>query len=129
MKATIFDSASHTAGRWLSVEDVPTPPRQPGEVLLRVIACGVGRTDLHIVGQNLVSIRLGIVPGHRIVGEIAAGISLNAGLRRRKSRFAIDFLRIESAFDKPSRPIRHYEQGSRVSNTFSCFGAASGKES
>ena len=49
------------------------PPRpQPGEVLVEVHACGVCRTDLHVVDGELPHPRLPLVPGHEIVGDIAA---------------------------------------------------------
>jgi propanol-preferring alcohol dehydrogenase len=49
---------------------VPRPG--PGEVLVRVRACGVCRTDLHIIDGDLPSHRQGVVPGHEIVGEVVA---------------------------------------------------------
>lgn len=48
----------------------PDPTPGPGEVLLRVLACGVCRTDLHIVDGELPAIRPGVVPGHEIVGVV-----------------------------------------------------------
>jgi propanol-preferring alcohol dehydrogenase len=68
MRAAVFTSGS---GPRLSVEDVPRPQPRPGYVLLKVIACGVCRTDLHIVEGDLPPIRPSIIPGHQIVGEIA----------------------------------------------------------
>ena len=50
--------------------DVPSPG--PGQVLVRIAACGVCRTDLHVVDGDLRHPRLPIVPGHEIVGRIAA---------------------------------------------------------
>jgi len=50
--------------------DVPRPG--PGDVLLRVEACGVCRTDLHIVDGELTQPRLPLVPGHEIVGRVEA---------------------------------------------------------
>lgn len=61
----------------------PTAPG-PGEMLLRVRACGVCRTDLHVVDGELPNPKLPIVPGHEIVGEVVecgAGVSLPAGTR------------------------------------------------
>jgi propanol-preferring alcohol dehydrogenase len=52
---------------------VPRPQLQPGHVLLRVIACGVCRTDLHIVEGDLPPLRPRLVPGHQIVGEVVEG--------------------------------------------------------
>jgi len=48
----------------------PTPAPGPGEVLLRVAACGVCRTDLHIVDGELTSPTLPLVPGHEIVATV-----------------------------------------------------------
>jgi len=44
----------------------------PGEVLVKVAACGVCRTDLHVVDGDLAELKLPIVPGHEIVGRVAA---------------------------------------------------------
>jgi propanol-preferring alcohol dehydrogenase len=59
-------------GAHLQSEDRPTPEPRPGEVLLRVAACAVCRTDLHVVDGELPDVPLPIVPGHEIVGRIAA---------------------------------------------------------
>lgn len=65
------------------IGEVPIPERKPDQVLLRVRACGLCRTDLHIVEGELPQIVPQIIPGHQIVGEIVAGESaeLPAGLR------------------------------------------------
>jgi len=71
MRAAVFDSTSNAApGAWLSIEEIPRPEPRPGEVLLKVIACGVCRTDLHIVERDLRPLHPRIVPGHQIVGEV-----------------------------------------------------------
>jgi propanol-preferring alcohol dehydrogenase len=54
----------------LELEDRPTPAPGPGEVRIRVHACGVCRTDLHIVDGELTDPKLPLVPGHQIVGEV-----------------------------------------------------------
>ena len=62
--------------------DDPVPGR--GEARLRVLACGVCRTDLHVVMGELPDIRTPIIPGHEIVGEVEAvgeGASLEIGAR------------------------------------------------
>ncbi|MGZ5198568.1 MAG: zinc-dependent alcohol dehydrogenase family protein [Telluria sp.] len=56
----------------LRAANVPVPEPGPDEVLIRVSACGVCRTDLHIVDGELPPHRLPLVPGHEIVGRIAA---------------------------------------------------------
>ncbi len=70
MRAAVFNSANGAPGAWLAIEDIPRPEPQPGEVLLKVIACGVRRTDLHIVERDLPPLNPRIVPGHQIVGEV-----------------------------------------------------------
>lgn len=62
----------------------PVPAPGPGQVLVQVGACGVCRTDLHLVDQELPGIRYPIVPGHEIVGRVAAtgpGARLPPGTR------------------------------------------------
>ena len=73
MRAAVFHAGSNHAGNWLAIEDVPVPQPRPGEVLLKVIACGVCRTDLHIVEGDLAPVRPRIIPGHQIVGEVVEG--------------------------------------------------------
>ena len=48
----------------------PDPEPQPGEILLRVLACGVCRTDLHVVDGDLPEPSIPVVPGHEIVGRV-----------------------------------------------------------
>jgi propanol-preferring alcohol dehydrogenase len=57
----------------LSIEDVPQPTLAPGRVLLKVLACGVCRTDLHIFERDLPTLRDPLILGHQIVGEIIDG--------------------------------------------------------
>jgi propanol-preferring alcohol dehydrogenase len=57
-------------GEPLRERDVPEPEPDPGEVALRVLACGVCRTDLHVVDGDLEEPKLPLVPGHQIVGEV-----------------------------------------------------------
>jgi alcohol dehydrogenase, propanol-preferring len=57
----------------LRIEEVPRPEPQPGHVLLRVLACGVCRTDLHIAEGDLPPVLSQLIPGHQIVGEVVAG--------------------------------------------------------
>jgi len=57
----------------LRLAELPDPAPEPGQVLLRVLACGVCRTDLHIVDGDLTEPKLPLVPGHQIVGEVLRG--------------------------------------------------------
>lgn len=83
MRAAVFHSGLHTPGSWLSIEDQPMPELQAGQILLKVAACGVCRTDLHIVEGDLPLLRPSLIPGHQIVGTVAAGAApeLPAGSR------------------------------------------------
>jgi propanol-preferring alcohol dehydrogenase len=56
----------------LVAEQRPDPVPGPGEVRLRVEACGVCRTDLHLVDDELPQARLPVVPGHEVVGVVDA---------------------------------------------------------
>ncbi len=51
--------------------ELPDPQPAPGQVLISVVACGVCRTDLHIVDGELTEPKLPLVPGHQIVGTVA----------------------------------------------------------
>ena len=55
----------------LSLETRPAPEPAAGEVLVRVAACGVCRTDLHVVEGDLPLVRAPLVPGHQVVGRVA----------------------------------------------------------
>ena len=63
----------------LRLVEVPTPEPGTGEVLVRVRACGVCRTDLHVVEGDLPPHRSPVVPGHEVVGEVAV---VGDGVRR-----------------------------------------------
>ena len=52
----------------LELRDIPVPEPAPGQVRLRVLACGVCRTDLHVLDGELAHPKLPLVPGHQIVG-------------------------------------------------------------
>jgi propanol-preferring alcohol dehydrogenase len=82
MKAAVFRSG-HPASRLLQIEDVLRPPLAAGQVLLRVLACGVCRTDLHIVDGDLPMLRPELIPGHQIVGEVIDGSDAQSPLGSR----------------------------------------------
>lgn len=66
----------------LVMRDRPLPEPRRGEILVEVAACGVCRTDLHVVDGELPDIRYPIVPGHEIVGRVAATGEGVAGFAR-----------------------------------------------
>jgi alcohol dehydrogenase, propanol-preferring len=75
MKAMVLDRP----GLPLELRRLPRPAPGPGQVLVRIAACGVCRTDLHVVDGELTHPKLPIVPGHEIVGRVEA---LGAGVTR-----------------------------------------------
>jgi len=66
MRAALFSRP----GLPLQITAVPVPVAGPGQILLRVLACGVCRTDLHIVDGELPAPRVPLIPGHQIVGIV-----------------------------------------------------------
>ena len=68
MRAMLLDAP----GGPLRLAQVPDPVPGPGQVLLRVAACAVCRTDLHVVDGELAHPKLPLIPGHEIVGLVAA---------------------------------------------------------
>ena len=69
MKAMILEKIGHP----LRLMDVPAPEPLPGQALIRIRACAVCRTDLHVVDGDLPNPKLPLVPGHEIVGTIEKG--------------------------------------------------------
>lgn len=69
----------HGDGRGLVAESIPRPDPGPGQIRIAVSVCGVCRTDLHVVDDELPDPTLPIIPGHEIVGRIdALGVGVDA---------------------------------------------------
>jgi propanol-preferring alcohol dehydrogenase len=68
MRAMVLDKPGET----LKLRDIPRPTPRAGEILIKVHACGVCRTDLHVVDGDLTEPILPVVPGHQIIGTVAA---------------------------------------------------------
>jgi propanol-preferring alcohol dehydrogenase len=83
MKAAILAAPAPISEHPLQIVDVADPRVRSGHVLLRVRACGVCRTDLHIVEGELPPKQLRIIPGHQIVGEIVDGATTDIPLGAR----------------------------------------------
>jgi len=70
-------------GRPLILKELPVPVAGAGQVLIKVIACGICRTDLHVMDGELTQPKLPLIPGHEIIGTVAAvgsnvtGIAVN----------------------------------------------------
>ncbi len=72
MRAAVLRQPAPVSDDPLRVEDLEVPEPAPGELLLRVRACGVCRTDLQLAVGDLPARRLPIVPGHQAVGVVEA---------------------------------------------------------
>jgi alcohol dehydrogenase, propanol-preferring len=83
MKAAVLIPGRKAPQPFLEIEEVPRPESQPGYMLLRVLACGVCRTDLHIAEGDLPPVRPQLIPGHQIVGEVTAGATAELPLGSR----------------------------------------------
>jgi propanol-preferring alcohol dehydrogenase len=70
MKAMVLHEQARIETRPLLMEDVPEPCASPGRVRLRVTACGICHTDLHVVEGDLEPHKMPVIPGHQIVGQI-----------------------------------------------------------
>lgn len=68
MLAMLFEKP----GQPLKETDLPVPEPGPEEVLVRVAACAVCRTDLHVVDGELPNPKLPLIPGHEVVGDVVA---------------------------------------------------------
>jgi alcohol dehydrogenase, propanol-preferring len=73
MKAASLASPQDISKHPLRIVEVPKPELAPRHVLLRVLACGVCRTDLHIIEGELPPLRDQLIPGHQIVGKVVDG--------------------------------------------------------
>jgi len=79
MKACVLRAPAPIETNPLAFADVPAPQPGAGEVLVRVRACGVCRTDLHVVEGELAPRKSPVIPGHQVVGVVE---SCGAGARR-----------------------------------------------
>src|SRR5581483_3392523 len=70
MKAALLRLPRPVSERPLTIEEYPRPGLQPNQVLLRVRACGVCSTDLHIVEGELPPCRKPLIPGHQILADV-----------------------------------------------------------
>ncbi|MCA1959186.1 MAG: zinc-dependent alcohol dehydrogenase family protein [Desulfomonile sp.] len=70
MKAMVLESPRPVELAPLNLADIPVPEPGPGEVLLRILACGVCHTDLHTVEGDLALPKHPLIPGHQVVGRV-----------------------------------------------------------
>lgn len=72
MKAQVLHTPAPVETAPLQLEDIPRPTPPPGYLLVKIHACGVCHTDLHVVEGELPNPALPIIPGHEIVGSVEA---------------------------------------------------------
>jgi len=87
MRAMLLEQPGHP----LRLQEMPVPLPGPGQVLLKVRACGVCRTDLHILDGELTEPKLPLIPGHQIVGEVVQA-GENAARFRLGQRLGVPWL-------------------------------------
>lgn len=85
MKAMVLEAP----GRGLRLMQLPVPRPGPGQLLIKVRACGVCRTDLHLLDGDLPEPRLPVIPGHEIVGTV---VDAEAGPFRPGDRVGVPWL-------------------------------------
>jgi propanol-preferring alcohol dehydrogenase len=83
MRAAVLRNPGPLIGNPLTIEEQPMPVPAPGDALLKVLACGVCRTDLHIAAGELPQKMTPLIPGHQIVAEVVESPSpeFPAGMR------------------------------------------------
>jgi propanol-preferring alcohol dehydrogenase len=72
MKAMVLNRTAEIGAAPLQLRDVPVPQPGAGQLLVRVVCCGVCRTDLHVIEGELEDPALPLIPGHQAVGVVVA---------------------------------------------------------
>ena len=70
MRAMVLHEPKDITQKPLQLEDIPVPEPAPGQIRIKVLACGVCHTDLHTVEGDLPLPKLPLVPGHEVVGVV-----------------------------------------------------------
>lgn len=92
MRAMLLQGNAPIEDRPLRLVDVPAPQPGPGELLVRVQACGICRTDLHVIEGELPPVRPAVIPGHQVVG-VVEGCGPGATRFARGERVGVAWLR------------------------------------
>lgn len=92
MRAMILDRQAPVSGSPLALRDIAVPDPGSGEIRVRVRACGVCRTDLHVIEGDLPPRRMPLVPGHQVVGVVDR-LGPGASRFREGDRIGIAWLR------------------------------------
>jgi len=78
MRAAVLDDSAPIETSPLSLREVALPLPGPGEIRVRVLACGICRTDLHVIEGDLPPRKRPVIPGHQAVGTVDA-LGIGAG--------------------------------------------------
>src|SRR5579862_5569474 len=92
MRAMLLTGPAPIDSAPLQMRELPVPEPEPGEIRVRVAACGICRTDLHVVEGELPPQRAAVVPGHQIVG-VVDGCGAGAQRFKEGDRIGIAWLR------------------------------------
>jgi propanol-preferring alcohol dehydrogenase len=92
MKAMVLHRPADVGSSPLTLEEVPAPLPGPDEILVRVLVCGICRTDLHVIEAELPPQKFPVIPGHQIVGLVEA-VGPKVGSFRPGDRVGIAWLR------------------------------------
>ena len=109
MRALRLHAPAPVETRPLVLEDVPDPTPGPGQVLVKVSACGICRTDLHVVEGELPVAKPLVIPGHQVAGTVAAAGDGRRSAPRpaRRDRVAPpDLRRLPLLHERPREPVR-----------------------
>ena len=91
MQACVLDAPAPIEANPLRFRDVPCPEPQADQILVRVHACGVCRTDLHVIEGELQPRKTPVIPGHQVVG-VAEAVGSKVTRVRRGDRVGIAWL-------------------------------------
>jgi len=75
MRAAVLRKPGPISSSPLEIEEIETPSVEIGRTIIKVLACGVCRTDLHIVEGELPLQKTDLIPGHQIIGEVVCSYS------------------------------------------------------
>src|SRR6059036_4325417 len=92
MKAMVLDRQAPISSSPLELREIAEPEPGTKEIRVRVRACGICRTDLHVIEGDLPAVRSPLTPGHQVVGEVDR-LGPGATRFRQGSRVGIAWLR------------------------------------
>ncbi len=92
MRAMLLKKQAALSDKSLELAEIERPSPAPGELLVEVKTCGVCRTDLHVIEGDLPAMLLPLIPGHQVVGKVAA-LGVNCKRFKTGDRVGVAWLR------------------------------------